>query len=260
MHIDERSRLCFHLSMANQVNTVNPAAPDLVAYIRVSTARQGESGLGLEAQMDAIGRYAATAGSSVVQTYREIESGRRSDRPELLRAIAHAKRLRGRLVIAKLDRLARNVHFVTEVMRSGVDFVACDNPHANKLTIHILAAVAEDEADRISQRTKAALAAAKARGVLLGSARPGHWEGREHLWRAARAKASAVAKAKRDLVAAPIYGAVRPTIQRLREQKKSFRRIADHLNQHGFTTVKGSAWNPVQVRRLSVQQNHLLHG
>jgi DNA invertase Pin-like site-specific DNA recombinase len=138
-------------------------------------------------------------------------------------------------------------------MRSGVDFVACDNPHANKLTIHILAAVAEDEADRISQRTKAALAAAKARGVLLGSARPGHWEGREDLWLAAREKASRAAKAARDAQSAPIYDAVQPIIREMREQQKSFRRIADHLNQSGFTTVKGSAWNPVQVRRLGLQ-------
>jgi DNA invertase Pin-like site-specific DNA recombinase len=236
--------------MTKALDAVISATPNLIAYIRVSTARQGESGLGLDAQVDAINRYASAAGGSVVQTYREVESGRRADRPKLLKAIAHAKRLRGRLVIAKLDRLARNVHFVTEVMQSGVDFVACDNPHANKLTIHILAAVAEDEADRISQRTEAALAAAKARGVLLGSARPGHWQGREDQWRAAPEKASRAAKAKRDAESAPIYGAVRPIIRELIGQGQSLRGIAIHLNRRGFVTVHGAAWNPVQVHRV----------
>ena len=117
--------------------------------------------MGLEAQDAAIKAYAASVGGEVAGHYTEVESGKRADRPELAKAVAHAKRAKARLVIAKLDRLARNVAFVSALMESGVDFVACDNPHANRLTIHILAAVAEDEARRISERTKAALAAAK---------------------------------------------------------------------------------------------------
>src|SRR5262245_61248913 len=152
---------------------------ELIAYYRVSTKRQGESGLGLEAQQAAVAAYARQTGNGIKASYREIESGKRDDRPVLARAMSHAKRTKGRLVVAKLDRLARNVAFTSALMQSGIDFVACDNPNANKLTIHILAAVAEDERERISERTKQALAAAKARGVLLGSARPEHWRGRE---------------------------------------------------------------------------------
>ena len=134
----------------------------VVAYYRVSTAKQGASGLGLDAQRAAVAAWTAANGAAVLAGYTEVESGKRADRPELIKALAHAKRSKATLVIAKLDRLSRNVHFLSGLMESGVDFIACDNPHANKLTIHILAAVAEDEAKRISERTKAALAAYKA--------------------------------------------------------------------------------------------------
>ena len=134
----------------------------VVAYYRVSTAKQGASGLGLDAQRAAVATWAAANGAAVLAGYTEVESGKRADRPELRKALAHAKRSRATMVIAKLDRLSRNVHFLSGLMESGVDFIACDNPHANKLTIHILAAVAEDEAKRISERTKAVLAAYKA--------------------------------------------------------------------------------------------------
>ena len=145
----------------------------IIAYYRVSTKQQGESGLGLEGQVATVAAYARGQGAEVLKTYREVESGKRADRPELAKALAHARRSRATLVIAKLDRLARNVHFLSGLMESNVDFIACDNPHANKLTIHILAAVAEDEAQRISARTKAALAAYRARGGLLGGAAGG---------------------------------------------------------------------------------------
>ena len=144
----------------------------IIAYYRVSTKQQGESGLGLEGQVAAVAAYARGQGAEVLKTYREVESGKRADRPELAKALAHARRSRATLVIAKLDRLARNVHFLSGLMESNVDFIACDNPHANRLTIHILAAVAEDEAKRISERTRAALAASKARGGRLGAAGP----------------------------------------------------------------------------------------
>lgn len=236
--------------MAAMKPTNTNAAPKIVAYYRVSTKRQGESGLGLDGQTTAVTAYAASVAGAIVATYREVESGKNNDRPQLAKAIAHAKRIKGRLVIAKLDRLARNVAFVANLMESGVDFACCDNPHANRLTIHILAAVAEDEARRISERTKAALAAAKARGTLLGSARPGHWDGRESVRLAAAEKARAAALAKHEEEAAPIYGEVKPLARALHGEGLSLRRIAERLNSDGFTTLRGAAWSAMQVSRL----------
>src|SRR5437016_1985571 len=136
----------------------------IIAYYRVSTKRQGQSGLGLDAQRAALEAYAKANGGKIGAEYTEVETGKRSDRPKLREAIARTRALRGKLVIAKLDRLVRNVAFTATLMDSGIEFVCCDNPHATRLTIHILAAVAEDEARRISERTTAALAAAKRRG------------------------------------------------------------------------------------------------
>jgi DNA invertase Pin-like site-specific DNA recombinase len=145
-----------------------------VTYYRVSTDRQGRSGLGLEAQREAVARYLASVGGNLVAEHTEIETGKRNDRPELAKALAVCRKRRTKLVIAKLDRLSRNVAFIAALMDSNVEFVACDNPHAARLTLHILAAVAEHEREMISIRTKAALAAAKARGKALGryGARP----------------------------------------------------------------------------------------
>src|SRR6478672_8252942 len=150
----------------------------IIGYLRVSTKGQGESGLGIEAQRAAVEAHAKSQGATVAAWYTEVESGKRSDRPELGKALAHARRSKATLVVAKLDRLARNVAFLSALMESKVAFLACDNPYANDLTLHILAAVAEAEVKAISARTKAALAAAKARGTKLGSARSGHWDGR----------------------------------------------------------------------------------
>jgi DNA invertase Pin-like site-specific DNA recombinase len=222
----------------------------LIGYVRVSTDKQGQSGLGLEAQLTAIQGYAEQQQGEIVKLYREVETGTRDDRPELLKALAHAKRIHARLVIAKLDRLARDVHFVSGLTKSGVDFIACDNPVANKLTIHILAAVAEDEAERISQRTKAALQAAKARGQLLGSARPGHWEGREEARRAGAEKGSKAAKAKRDAEALPVYLPAAKVAKQLNDEGASLQEIADVLNEQGLTTLRGGTWSRMQVSRL----------
>lgn len=153
--------------------TLTPIQPDLdapkaVAYFRVSTSRQGQSGLGLEAQQKAVDDFLSAKGWHLTSSYTEIESGKRKNRPELAEAIAQAKRIKGKLVIAKLDRLARNVHFIAGLMETAVDFVAVDMPTADKFMLHVYAAMAEEEGRRISQRTKAALQAAKARGVELG--------------------------------------------------------------------------------------------
>jgi DNA invertase Pin-like site-specific DNA recombinase len=225
-------------------------ATDIVAYCRVSTKQQGASGLGLEGQRTAVESYARQTAGRIVALYVEVESGKRADRPELAKALAHAKRSKATLCVAKLDRLSRNVEFLAKVMNSAVDFVACDNPAANRLTLHILAAVAEAEAKAISDRTKAALAAAKARGAQLGSARPGHWEGREEARLAgarAGAKAAGLVLAK---AAAEAYADLLPILTELRDKGLSLQAIADELNGQGHTTRRGKPWNPVQVYRV----------
>ena len=135
-----------------------------VAYFRVSTDKQGRSGLGLEAQREAVLTYLDGGRWSLVQEFVEVESGKRNDRPELAAALAACKKHKAKLIIAKLDRLSRNLAFIATLMDSGVEFVAVDNPHANKLTVHILAAIAQHEREMIGQRTSDALQAAKARG------------------------------------------------------------------------------------------------
>ncbi len=146
-----------------------PALPRFVAYYRVSTDRQGRSGLGLDAQREAVAGQVQRAGGEIVADFTEIESGKRADRPELRAALAEAKRHRATLIIARLDRLSRNMAFIANLVDARIDFIACDNPHATRLTLRILVAVAEHEREMISARTKAALAIAKARGVRLGN-------------------------------------------------------------------------------------------
>ena len=125
-------------------------SPGYVAYYRVSTDRQGRSGLGLEAQREAVRHYLAGVGGTLAAEHTEVETGRRNDRPELQKALAACRRCKTKIVIAKLDRLSRNVAFIAAMMDSGVEFVACDNPHATRLTLHILAAVAEHERELIA--------------------------------------------------------------------------------------------------------------
>jgi DNA invertase Pin-like site-specific DNA recombinase len=222
----------------------------IVAYYRVSTKRQGESGLGLEGQRMAVEQYVSSQGATLAGSYTEVESGKKSDRPQMARALAHARRMNATLVVAKLDRLARNVAFTSTLMDSGVEFVCCDQPHATRLTIHILAAVAEDEARRISERTKTALAAAKARGVKLGSAREGHWTGREDQRRAGLVKAQAMAAEARRKAADEAYIDLVPDMQEMRDSGLSLRAIAARLNGQGHRTRRNKLWNPMQVRNV----------
>lgn len=143
-----------------------------VSYYRVSTERQGRSGLGLDAQRDAVTAFLGDSNARLIAEFTEAESGKGTNalarRPQLRAALAAAKRAGATLLIAKLDRLSRNVAFIAQLMEGGVEFVAVDNPTASRLTMHILAAVAEHEREMISERTRAALAAAKARGQRLG--------------------------------------------------------------------------------------------
>jgi DNA invertase Pin-like site-specific DNA recombinase len=222
-------------------------AAKLIGYIRVSTKQQGESGLGLEAQQAALEAYRAGVKGQFIKIYREVESGKRADRPEIRKALAHAKRAGAVVVIAKLDRLSRNVAFTANLMEAGADFVACDNPTANKLTIHILAAVAEDEARRISERTIAALAAYKARGGVLGSHRPG---APQITREAARRGSARAAELRREQAAAAVADLAGEIVELRATGRVSLRQIAEYLHSEGHTTPRGARWTATQVWRV----------
>ena len=208
-----------------------------VAYYRVSTQQQGRSGLGLEAQRKAVADYLNGGGWELVAEFTEVESGKRNDRPELVAALALAKKQRAKLLIAKLDRLARNVHFISGLMESGVDFVAVDMPQANKLTVHILAAMAEHEREMISQRTRVALAAAKERGMKLGS--PTLDRDRPKGWKANKTQA----QQRAEVVLPLIEGIKSAGITTLAG-------IAKALNARGVPTPRGGAWYATSVKNV----------
>jgi DNA invertase Pin-like site-specific DNA recombinase len=222
----------------------------IIAYYRVSTKRQGASGLGLDAQKTAVESFAKANRGRIVAAYTEIESGKRADRPQLAQALAHARLAKATLVVAKLDRLARNVAFLAALIESGVDFVACDNQHANKLTLHILAAVAEAEREAISQRTKDALRAAKRKGAKLGSNRRGHWTGREDRRELGQRKATKAASVARTERAAESYAFILPSIQEQRERGKTLKEIADRLTEQGHQTMAAKPFTPTMIHRL----------
>ena len=208
---------------------MTPETP-AVTYLRVSTDRQGQSGLGLDAQRSAVAAYVATR--PILGEFVEVESGRKDDRPQLAAALTLCRQRRGVLVIAKLDRLARSVAFISNLMASGVEFVAADMPQANRLTVHILAAVAEHEREMIAQRTKAALAAAKVRGIKLGNPRPD----------IAKARAAASRNAAR------FRAGVLPQIQALQAEGRSLRGIATELNARGVSGPRSGLWHGASVR------------
>jgi DNA invertase Pin-like site-specific DNA recombinase len=215
-----------------------------IAYYRISTDRQGKSGLGLDAQRTAVTDYLNGGSWTLVGEFVEVESGRKSDRPELLKALAACRRQGATLVIAKLDRLSRNVAFVSNLMEAGVDFVAVDFPQANRLTIHILAAVAEHEREMISARTKAALAAAKARGVKLGGNR-----GMRPEW---QAKGAAGSLAARQAKAQARAADLKPILEEIRASgATSLRTIAAELNSRGIPAPRGGAWTATSVMRVA---------
>ncbi len=218
----------------------------LVPYYRVSTNKQAASGLGIEAQHKAVRDFSRLSGGRVLKSYTETESGKNTERVELAKAIAHARRSGATLVVAKMDRLSRNAAFLLQLQDSGVDFVACDNPHANKLTVGILALVAQDEAERISQRTKDALAAYKARGGLLG----GSLEQCRNLTTEARQRGVEAASETHRRQADEAYADLVPLMLEWRETGWSQQAIADELNEQGHTTRRGCEWSQVQVGRV----------
>lgn len=212
-----------------------------IAYYRVSTEKQGRSGLGLEAQQAAVGAFLEGKGWPPVDEFTEVESGKKKERPQLMKALHACRVHKAKLVIAKLDRLARNAAFLLNLRDAGVDFIACDMPDANRLTVGIMAVVAEDEAERISARTKAALAAAKERGTKLGGFR-GYKPTDEDRAKAVEAKRAKIKDRAADLL---------PIIEEIKSSDiTSLGGIAKALNERGITTARGGQWQAIQVKRL----------
>jgi DNA invertase Pin-like site-specific DNA recombinase len=213
-----------------------------IAYYRVSTPKQGKSGLGLEAQMAAVASYAP------IKSFTEVETGKRSDRPELAKAMAACRLYGATLVIAKIDRLSRNAHFLLGLKEAGIEFIAADMPTANRLTVGIMAMVAEEEGRMISKRTTEALAAAKARGVRLGGVRY-RPDGTQAIITPDGRKASVRTRQSR---AAARAAQLAPVIAELRRNGAvSLRELARGLNRSQIPTAWGKAeWSASQVKRV----------
>lgn len=208
-----------------------------VSYLRVSTDKQGATGYGIEAQRLAIKNHLHDL--PILAEYVEVESGKNDSRPELLKALAHCKKAKAVLVIAKLDRLSRKVSFVANLIDSGVEFVCCDNPHANKMTIQMLAVMAEFERDMISKRTKEGLASAKARGVVLGGYRGADMTN-------ARIRAGEARRNAARSFTSSVYLNVKEAVQ----VGGNLSAAASILNSQGITTSRGCSWNPKAVSRI----------
>jgi DNA invertase Pin-like site-specific DNA recombinase len=215
-----------------------------VGYFRVSTARQGLSGLGLEAQRNTVTAYLSQHGGTLRNEFTEVETGKGANalqrRPQLRAALAECRASGATLIIAKLDRLARNVHFISGLLESGVEFVAADMPQANKAMIQIYSVMAEWERDQISARTKAALASAKARGVRLGVTGPDNL--RRNI---EERKAAAIAFAER----------LRGQVAGFRLRRLSQRQMVAELNALGITAPAGGAWRLSQLQRMLNRQD-----
>jgi DNA invertase Pin-like site-specific DNA recombinase len=219
-----------------------------VTYLRVSTDRQGQSGLGLEAQRKAVLDH-VTGKGEIATEFVEIESGKKNDRPQLARALAEAKRIGAVLLIAKLDRLARNVAFIANLLEAGVEIAAADMPEANRFLLHVMAAVAEHEAQAISDRTRAALAAAKARGVALGWSMPARADEQRQASRKGASRNARIA----DQHAANVL----PVIRQIAAGGASLRQIADELNARGAKTARGGLWYAATVRNLMAREKEI---
>ena len=214
--------------------------PNYVSYSRVSTVEQGRSGLGLEAQQMSIARF-LREDDKLLADFVEIESGKRCDRPELRRALDYCARHRATLLIAKLDRLARNVAFIATLMERGTPFVAADMPQADPFRLHLEAAISEDEMRKISIRTKAALAAARARGVKLGGWRQNSPDIRAYQ---ALGTAASAEKARRFM------DSVRPLVEELIAEGLSLREIAGELNRRRIPSARDGKWGATAVRNM----------
>lgn len=216
-----------------------------VVYLRVSTQKQGASGLGLEAQSSAVQSYVKAHGDKIIETFIEVESGKRSDRPKLAEAIDACHVYGARLLIARLDRLSRNAAFLLNLRDSGVRFTCCDMPEANEMVIGIMAVMAQHEAELISKRTKAALGEAKKRGTKLGGLRPGHvaLDGSKASLGLSARQSKAAARADR----------LKPIVDGIRKSGiNTPSGIAKALTARGVPAPRGGAWQAIQVQRLGV--------
>jgi DNA invertase Pin-like site-specific DNA recombinase len=220
------------------------AATKFVAYLRVSTDRQGKSGLGLEAQREAVQRFVAGRGGKIIAPeYVEVESGKRNDRPKLTQALKRCRLTGATLVVAKLDRLSRNAAFLLTLRDSGADFVAADLPEANTMTVGVMAVVAQHEREAISARTKAALESARVRGTKLGGLRRGAADIASYQHQGVLA-AALKADEKAD--------ELRETVEALQGEGLSLNAMAARLNDQGVLTSRGKAggWTATAVRRV----------
>ena len=216
----------------------------VVAYYRVSTDGQGRSGLGLEAQRQSVHALCDGRDWQIATEYTEVESGKRNDRPQLTAALADARRTGAKLVVAKLDRLSRNAEFTLSLRNSGVDFVCADNPDVNRLTIGLLAVINEDERERIAERTRAALQAAKARGQKLGNP-----NGAAALRRAAKGNGAALGAVREN--AERFATDLAATVADIRAAGlTSLLAIAAELNARHIRTRRGGRWHASSVRNL----------
>lgn len=220
------------------------ASGKFVGYVRVSTYRQGKSGLGIDAQRKAITDYLNGGNWELIAEYVEVESGKLDERIELQKALNHCRLTSATLIIAKLDRLSRDSHFIGSIMKSDVEFIICDMPSANKFTIHILAAVAEHEREMISTRTKAALQAAKARGKALGNP--------ANLTSAAAENGRILGVKARQIKANEFATKVFGTIKAFIDQEMSLNQIARELNKKGILTARGKEgrWTATAVNNI----------
>ena len=224
-------------------------APKFVAYLRVSTDEQGRSGLGLEAQEAAVVAAAQAAGGEILRTFREVASGDDDHRPILADALRMARRANAVLLVAKLDRLSRAVALIAGMMREGVRFRVAELANASELELHLRAVVAQEERRAIGERTRAALRAAKARGTKLGSARRGHWAGREERRLAGALAGSKAAAKARAAANADLVREARAVVEGM--AGCSLRAIGAALQGAGVLTPKGSpTWTPTGVQRL----------
>lgn len=208
-----------------------------IAYYRVSA--KGQCTLGLDAQREAVAKYVEDP-SAIIASFQEVESGNKDDRPEFAKAIALARERGAKLIIAKLDRLSRNLTFISSLMDNHISFVCCDMPEANEFTIHIFAALAQQERRMISQRTKAALQAKKAQGVKLGS--PANLT-MEHRMKGVASRSARAWEDIRNKEASKI-------ILRSRKDGLTFTHIAKELNTEGYKTSRGKLFTPMAVKRL----------
>lgn len=209
---------------------------EFVSYIRVSTRKQGNSGLGMEAQRTINGQYVGSVGGTVIAEYTDVESGTHRNRPGLQEAIAHCKRTGATLVIAKLDRLARDVEFTFKVVNSGISIHFCDMPEVNTMILGVFASVAQYERELTSKRTKAALAEKKRQGAKLGAPSATFTDGQRDKAITCR-KRNAAERSKQYLDLIAMY----------REKGMTLQAIADSLNAKGFTTPRGKAFAPATV-------------